>query len=465
MELHHGTAGRHDRFWDNVHIGAILLIFCCYLFFILSPIHDYKIAHALLNPLAVALTAVSLVRFRGKFPWVMLPSFGFVLWYYGVQALHGNYYLLTTYSDDRLAAMLMVWVLFFGTPLILSPALRQKTADALAHIMVLFFGLLSWLGAIGCFTASPFKSPFTDLALYYDENGRLAFFQLHPNFASAMVFVALCCGVYLFLRTKCKWRKWYYGLMMLGMCLAIFLAESRTIFLSISLAGGLLAFLLCLRSKLPQVKRFWAGLLAMLFVALLIFGLFLGMPALMKQLAPPRAVAMEEAPVSPETFVLPEDARGNFFEELSTMTRRTEIFRSLWEAIRLSPDILWRGAMPETAMNLPREIMGRADVVHMHNSLLQTLLLTGLPGLFLSLLFTAMLAVYALRLFFADPKVVSLSDQFWILPVAGLLLCSISEPYLYVENCLPNLLFFFSAGMVIARARELPPLFRRKAKS
>ena len=98
---------------------------------------------------------------------------------------------------------------------------------------------------------------------------------------------------------------------------------------------------------------------------------------------------------------------------------------------------------------------------HMHNVLLQVLMLTGLPGFLLVLAFFVLLIFRAVRLFFsgAPTAVKSL-----VLPVSGVLFYGLFEIILFTasadERALTDfreLFFFLIAGVVLAYSYEFAP--------
>lgn len=498
-----------ETVWNLAHLLGLAFILCWYLFFVISAFHELRIAHLLLNPLAIALTAAAVVRYKGRFPYEMLPSFVFTLWFYGVYVLNGNLYLPLADSDTRCISILLAWVLFYGTPFLFEPAFREKIAYALSLMLVTFFGLLSWVGLAGLFTGNPIKSPYTSVPLGIVtaprsmEKGRFAFFHLHPNVGAVMCMIALFCGIYLILRTPRKALRAFYGAMLLGLYLVIAPSDSRTIFLAVSAGGGLLAFLLCFRSPRFQTlgKRLLAGLAALAITGTLVFSGFSWVQSLIKQIpqtaasteAVTEAVTAENATASQENMATENTAtqntatsqenaaaqntasaplaQRNLVQDFSSLGGRVAYFRALTALIQEKPYILWKGALPETAMAQVSKVLAVMDshwaetpLGHMHNSLLQALLITGVPGLLIVLCFLALLAVQSLRLFFAKPERVPLSAQIWVLLTWTLLLVSMAEAYLFTENSLMNLMFFFAAGMVMVQAKERLPFPARLKK-
>ena len=488
-----GGESKRERGWSNFHMLSLLLIVVCYLFFIFSPIHDYKIPNVLLNPLTIVLVGVAAFRYRGRCPWVMLPSFGFALWYYCVQAIHGDPYLLEFRTIHYCMGVVMAMVLFFGTPMMQKPAIREKTATLLAAVIFVFLGLLAWRGSVGAILNRPFFSPFTDVALGMMHPGELRFhlFHLHANEAAVLFIMAMICGIYLLAKARRMLWKGLCLFLLLGLCLMLALTDSRTAFGMFALLAALLAFLWVWHIP-GQVKgRFFAGAVA----AVLAGGLALVTLQTVANWAIQEAYQRQYISESGEVaasegenpvhggmgqgFVVAKAvaeevavvetaaAEGNIEEqsligsrgmlaEFSTFTGRTGIYMEFFRYLQEYPKVLLWG----TGSNaIPEEMNERLPerVNHMHNVLLQIVLVTGLPGLLIALCFLGMVGVQTLRLLLARPNKVVFSQKIWGLFVMVMLLNGLMEAFFFTHNSLENLMFFFSAGMVMAIAGEALP--------
>ncbi len=475
---------RRDQTWTFFHLGAVLLILALYLFFLFSPIHDYKIGFVLINPLTIALTSVFLFRSQGKFTWDTVILCAFCLWYGCTCVLNGNYYLLDNNGATLCLGLVLASVVFYQTPAMLSQDKRKRFLSLFLHIFAITLGALAWIGVIATYTGQAFVSPFTGLTLGGNSASRLTLFHIHPNMAATFFLIGLCMLFYLAMQTKKKslWIPYLLGL--LGFYLAIALTGSRTIYILTSLCAGAFAFLL-LHKRLSRSSK-WIGWLSSIGIWLTVAALLFGGFSLITQLMNAHIAARKAAVISQISEELPEKkakkeikaqtrsikplSERPIMADIATLTGRTAIYQTVIPVLEARPQTLWIGTAREDFMKLPNEILlaqsGKdkiAQANHMHNLFLQVLLITGLPGLLLVIVFVVILAVQSFRLFFLGKEEAPLPMKALVVLPCVLLLNCMLEPYVFVENNLVNLIFFFSSGAVMIYAKELlPPFFKSK---
>ena len=465
MEIRDISLQKRETFWDYFHILGVLLIILFNLFFIVSPMHDYKIRNLIINPLAISLVAIAASRYRGGFPWLMVPSFLFPLWYYCVHVLNGNYYLLDIYDVARCIGIMMVWILFYGTPLFFQKERREKIAGYFSWLLLATLGALAWVENIAFALELNIVSPFSGFPIITFFNLRFSPFFVHPNIAASLYFTAIFCGIYLLCRTPHKWLKGLIVLLIVGLFLAFSFTESRTAFVGFSISMGALAFLLCWRSKRlgTQKKKILIGAIAMILVIILVLGGLWGGRelAVMKMWQMANRGYWDD--YIPREYIVIE-TRG-FSQDAETLTGRTDVYQSVFTVLRENPSILWKGSMEQKAMELVNDVLKAPEIYgHAHNSFLHTLLITGIPGLLISLAFCGLIILQGARLFFARPSGVPLSSQIWVLLAAALLVSSMMEHFLFSQNMFLAYIFFFASGMVTSSAKDLlPPVFQKKA--
>ena len=109
------------------------------------------------------------------------------------------------------------------------------------------------------------------------------------------------------------------------------------------------------------------------------------------------------------------------------------------------------------------------DFSHMHNSFLQTLMITGLPGLAMALWMAWRVVSSAVRVLFARDCGISAAQKLLVALPAALFLQGMLEHYLFVDSySILNFVFFLFSGYVVqlgARvtwAQAFPALARRR---
>ena len=162
-----------------------------------------------------------------------------------------------------------------------------------------------------------------------------------------------------------------------------------------------------------------------------------------------------------------EDTR-DLGESLTNMSRRSTIYKSVIPTLKADPMRLLIGKYSSKLMDVPHMFQD-FPYWHMHNYLLQVLMLTGLVGLLLAAAFSVSLVVRMVRLFFTDNPGADLSIKVLTLPLSGVLIYGMFETILFTasadERALTDfreLFFFLVAGMVLAWSYELAPAKKRR---
>ena len=96
--------------------------------------------------------------------------------------------------------------------------------------------------------------------------------------------------------------------------------------------------------------------------------------------------------------------------------------------------------------------MAGRPLYHWHNSLLQTLMLTGIPGFLAAAAFLVLVVSAGVRTFFSGKA--PLYRRLLVLPVAGLFLQGMLESYLFCQVELPFYFFLVLSGYLLAFDRE-----------
>ena len=93
----------------------------------------------------------------------------------------------------------------------------------------------------------------------------------------------------------------------------------------------------------------------------------------------------------------------------------------------------------------------------MHNAFMQALMVTGVPGLLLLVLWTVLVVIKMLKFFFCKLSSVALADKILTLPLAGFFVCNLAENLLFGWLDISSYVFYIAAGCLIANHYELFP--------
>ena len=135
------------------------------------------------------------------------------------------------------------------------------------------------------------------------------------------------------------------------------------------------------------------------------------------------------------------------------------VWKSAISLLFMEPERLLHGSLDNEYMTMVNAFISATDpaaiVVNTHNFFLETLMLTGLPGLLLILAFFFILVCRMLRIFF-DTGVDS-SIKLLTLPLTTVLLKNMGEAMLLRYDDITNYFFFLVAGVFLAYSYELLP--------
>jgi O-antigen ligase len=218
--------------------------------------------------------------------------------------------------------------------------------------------------------------------------------------------------------------------------------------------GGTVFFLMC---KGGGWKRMVLGLLA---AAVILVGCFKlsGMlfqwnnDRLLERMTAVQAEPSSDLEVSEKEVVLIEDTgiilgdneQGSLVNDMRTLNGRTLIWKAALKAIRNDKKLaLWGTEYSGTYITVYSPI----PVDHAHNSWMETLMRMGLPGLLMSLVFTALSVWSAAKLLLSTETLI------WKRIIAMLTMCVMTsgflEPYLFLTNVyyhVTDFIFFFLTG-------------------
>ena len=154
--------------------------------------------------------------------------------------------------------------------------------------------------------------------------------------------------------------------------------------------------------------------------------------------------AEETVPMNDGGILVGESAQGTLSSDMRTLNGRTMIWKSALNAIQDNRKLaLWGTPYSGTVISVYNPFV----VHHAHNSWMEVLLRLGLPGLMLSLVFTAM------SLWSAAGLLLRKETELWKKIVAMITLCILGagflEPYLFITDVyyhVMDFLFFFCTG-------------------
>ena len=271
----------------------------------------------------------------------------------------------------------------------------------------------------------------------------------HPNINACFFMIGIGFAAAFCTRVKKSWAKILLISAMAVQFLAMALTNCRTMLL---MTGALLGGIVFFRIFRGSWKQLLTGFVA---AVVLLVGSF-KLSGMIYQWNNDRLLAAisisqeetaaEGAPlVDDDTGVLAGDnLQGSLADDMRTLNGRTLIWASALTAVRDNKALaLWGTEYSGTVIS----VYNPFEVVHGHNSWVEALLRMGIPGLLLSLVFTAISVRSAAGL------VLRKDTELWKKIIAMMTMCvmvaGFLEPYLFITNVyyhVTDFVFFFCTG-------------------
>ena len=406
-----------------------------------------------------------------------------LIWYVVTRPILGD--LDLSKSNEQLV-LYVVYLCLMCYMASVSSASRKKVLGVFISVVCAF----NLAVCIGELYAAMHRTTVT-LPLYIEigmqEESGLNFVTLtrqHRNLSAQWNCLCFCLVIYL--ASLCRKKLWRIPFVLAAAAFyaAVAISLSRTTMITLAVAAAMLVMLAV--DKYVRAKRTAVRVLALAAVVIIVTPLsyksfdLIG-TAVEKLSSNTAAAAVETVPqtASNEDETAAEessaqetaaqdrqamftDVRGA--ENVKALGGRTLVWKSIYTTLRLEPRRLLYGGLTDEYMSAINIIIAHEDplavVKHTHNVFLETLMLTGLPGLLLALAFTLILVWRMVRVFFAAGA--ELSVKLLTLPLATVLLKNMGETTLLRYDDITNYVFFLAAGAFLAFSYELFPEKSRK---
>ena len=365
----------------------------------------------------------------------------------------------------------------FPVGLLLDERERRVLLDVVIAVSGAYYFVTALLGLYACIFGVYFYLPpegvvfGLDNAFYGNSFVRIVAWETTRTISAVWFYLAWCMMIYEFFR--CQNRLWR-----IPICLALFVFHlamafcvTRSVFLAASVNAAMLAVLL--GKQHVRVKKGFLRVLILTLLAVLSLALcyksFEWLRTATGKVYDSMDVQIER---TSDQFMNPEVVSGesaNFGdsrdmkETLSNGSNRFGVYLSAIPAIRDEPLRLLIGKYNAKLMDGPHRYQ-IGPFWHMHNYLIQVLMLTGLVGFLLVLCFSVLLVIRMVRLYFSDNPKATADIKVLTLPVSGILLYGMLETVIFTASAderaftdFRELFFFLIAGAALAWSYELAP--------
>lgn len=266
----------------------------------------------------------------------------------------------------------------------------------------------------------------------------------HPNISACFFMLGIGFAAAFLVQTKrLLWKLLLLASIILQMALMATTNCRTTLLLTGAMLGAILflAILQRFRPKLPRKsgkRNIQIILLCLVLVLTILAGFFLVAGKLYQR---NNDRLLEEAAVD---VLETDNPQNSLAEDMRTLNGRTVIWKSAFSAIRDNKRLALFGTEYSGTVI---SVYNHFEVVHGHNAWVESLLRLGLPGLLLSLAFTALAVASAAKL------VLNPGAELWKKILAVLTMCLMAtgflEPYLFITNVyyhVTDFAFFFLTG-------------------
>lgn len=419
----------------------------------------YERVHALMQSYGAALVfsmiGISLYRADFRADRIYWVGLALTAWYALTRVLNGDHYLQYSYNQYRVVCMTATYSLAFPLAAMLGDEEKRRALDRIAVVLTAALAAVCWLGVIAALRGEVITIPFFESEFGIMEDGRLWVLSQHPNFTAA----ASLCGLFMLIYLVVShWKPWVLIPAARGGRGPVHGAAS------VGFAHR--------HDRLPAgCGHCGSGRLSA--------------SAHSRQMAQDRG---DRVPCAHGG----RGGRGGLWRG-----GQGGIHHQRWRTGHLPALAAGRpghphgrtgvyGAVPATFAQHPFAIFKGFDELemmaavnknvgiwydHMHNSFLQTLMLTGVPGLLAALWLTWRIASATVRVLFARGGEVSSAQKLLVLLPVALFVQGMLEHYLFVDSySILNFLFFLFSGYVVQLSRRVSwkqafPRLARRAKA
>ena len=425
----------------------------------------YSVYYVLLIPALITLH-FSLRGFRG-----LTEERLFVLywaWVFVSRLLNGDFFLT---NDADMVINLGLACVFLSVCLVLERPLRQRFLDWICTATAAYYTLLCIPAMYAVLYRKELFNPLTGSQLCGFEGtiSRLTMFYKSSNEITLWFFISFFLLVYLFCRSKNIFCRIPIVLAAVLNYLALSMTFSRNGMLAFSFGVGLLAGAIAMRyMKRRELGRkiLVSALLFCLFTAGAYFSFDVSAAVVRRAsdavLSVQSQTGTEDAEIlsenetadtdSEQTETAAEKDSAAYIDDRSLLddSERFMIYESIIPTMQQEPMRLLRGCLCKDVMSIANEVMPKTRP-HYHNSYLQALNITGLPGLALLLAFSVLLVVKIIRLYFSSAP---LELKSFLIILTGIFFYNLLETSLFVAADIRAFIFYILAGAILAGYRE-----------
>ena len=404
----------------------------------------------------------------------------YTAWLFITRLLNTDLYLQ---NELDLVISRVLCCVFLAVGLLLEGKEREKLLDVVIAISGLFFFVSALLGLYACVFGVYLYIPPENVVFGIDNTYMINTYtyivawESNRTIAAVWFYLGWCMMAYEFFHCKNKlWRvpiciAWFIFHLTLAFCFC------RSLMLAVCVNVGMLLILLGI--KYIKAKKLAVKVLAIVLITVISLPityksfevLRTGTAAVYNMLDTDieriadkyMAESFVEGSKDGQSFEDPRDLKTS----VSNVSNRGEIYTSVIPTLKADPMRMLIGKYSSKIMDIPN-LFQSYPYFHMHNFLLQVLMLTGIVGFALVLAFTVLMVLRMIRFFFSQHSDARMDIKVLTLPLSGIFIYGMFEIILFTasadERALTDfreLFFFLLAGIFLGYYYQVFPKNRK----
>lgn len=408
---------------------------------------------------AVPLLLLTMGYSAGRHHGSILPEVKIVLaylaWFTVSRILNGDHYLDAAIGDVY-ALGIAFWIVLPMDGFV-SVKNRKRVETVVLTAVILAVTVISVVSIAVAVRGESITLPFAALPIEMGEyDQRLYVWGNHPNIVAAIMAPPLLMAIYMAVRYPRWWSIVLYTAMALVIYFAISLTVSRTAMMMLAACIGLFAACVAVHN-ITKPSVWMSRIIAVGLACVVMLGVYKGFDGAVQLVtwasgrqSTAQVVQQQGTEASAGQGVV---AQRDLSMAMPSIGGRMPVYLAMMQYLPEHPKTLLIGNLDTDIMPGINKIVGTFQFSHMHNSALQVLMLTGIPGLILMLWFILRLLLRCLHLFFGKGHLLE-ERMLALIPIITLG-HSLLEPFIFGQYGLINLLFFLSSGLAIYHSESL----------
>ena len=455
---------------SGISLCIYLFILVCNCFFWVSPLHKESMFLSYMWPLTVCLTIIGLQTLLKEKNMASILVASILIWIYFTTIINGDYYL--KYNLFFIMGIMYAFGASYFILLLAAPELRTKYFNIITVIYIACISMLAAGGVYATIMHTQIVLPFTELGLGIREYRLYAFWQ-HPNLFGSALLIAVLLSLYMVFKTKKTYIKVIFIILSIIQSLALILTMSRTTLVLLALTyawavGLCVVNMLKNKSKVLSLSVALAtGILTAISILLISTPLAILLSNSNSEINTTHSISIinkaiadtnEKTTITAEENNIPKksEIKARTNEDLANLSfsNRDKIWGVALNYLKENPKALLFGTLNNVAGHLAIKA-GVTDAYHLHSAFIAILLIGGVPGLVLYLLFLATMLRACIRILIHKKSTTAYRMLIIAVPLA--MINATMELYPSISGEIMDMMFLLICSFIIYIQSTLYP--------